>query len=196
VKKWIVFGMLAASAALVFLVPTAEAGGCKAVVVKKQKVVYHQQYAAAVVQEYVVPVVAQYVHIPVYGAYYTPPVKEQQTDGDLAKAVRELADEVRRLKSGQAAPPNGKPHDPFNPQPVKDPLSGWVGKHCAACHSDGTAKGGFAWVKDGKRVDLTPEQLGQVIAQVTAKTMPPPKSMQASMTDAERLEGIQLLVAK
>ena len=198
--------------ALLLLAVPAKATGCKVVAVKQAVVVEKQVVVAAAL---VVPVVAQYVApvyaAPLYGATYAPqaqghcpPPGQAQTDGDLAAAVKALAEQVRALTERvggapvmpPADPPEKptKPTDPFNPQANKVNVAEQIVlARCASCHdaSKSAAMGkGFTLSLGAKMKPLSGEDLGKIINEVSAGRMP----RGSKMSEAERLQLIAALV--
>ncbi len=199
--------------ALQWCLPTALASGCR-VVVRQQHVQHHavQHHAVAQVVHkvvevaHVVPVVAKFVNIPLYGATYNPYAfpAPQAPEHDLAAAIKALAEEVRAMKA-QYQPQHHAPHHPQTlPQAPQaqalpqvqgeDRVSAILVARCAACHDGDRAKQmgkGVVLTVGGKVKQLSPEELGAAISAVAAKSMP--KGI--PMPDAERIELIAGLTA-
>ena len=182
-------------------------------------VVHHQKIVtAAVVVPAVVTPLVQAVTVPLYSSYYNPylPVPPGQgtanLDPGLTESIRTLTGEVRnlsdrvnrvevRLGGGDVPrdppPPRQPPRDPFNPMPgVQDGgLLTLTTTHCAKCHDSTNAAAagkGFVMLQGGKLRQLTAEDLGAVIVQVSSGTMP----KGGKMSEKDRLQMIALLVAK
>ena len=134
----------------------------------------------------------------------------------LADAIRQLNGRLDRLEKGAGvppamppangngtAPPNGgtppsEPVDPFNPPQQGGPQAGegflqLARTHCGRCHdaSSSAAKGkGFTLLSGGRLAQLTPEQVGSIIQQVSSRQMPP-----GNMPDQDRVQFIAGLIA-
>ncbi len=116
----------------------------------------------------------------------------------LLRALEQLNDRIDRLE--------GKPPRQQQPQqhhaPGQQQMPPAVGSNggnggfvtlasgkCARCHDKSAPQGGFAMFENGKLMNLTPEQLGSIVDQVTSKKMP----KGGAMTDTERLTFVSAL---
>lgn len=186
--------LLASLACLAMTVNPILAGSCRIVAPVRQHYVapvYHAPVKKVVVEEYHAPhyEVATYLRLlkpSYYGQYVAPPA--QMSEDELTKAIQGLSAELNALKERLGAPhgpDRSKPApmpgavDPFAPQASTAALLQTTAV-CAACHDarEASKKGGsFTLLRDGKLVQLTPDQLGELVDRLTTsdptKAMPP-----------------------
>lgn len=127
---------------------------------------------AAVVQTVAIAVP---VLVPAYTASYGAPDASYQ---QLLAELKALRAEVQQLRQGQ-------------PQVLQAQAS-VLAQHCADCHSGAQAKGKFT-LFDGKglRQEITPEKLGDAIAQVVSGKMPQGRKV----SDGDRLKLVAELMS-
>lgn len=180
--KWIIAVLFVC----VLFVPPVEATGCRAVV--RKNVIVQEKIVVA----QVVPVVAQFLQIPLYSAVYTPAYTQPQQGDDLASAVKQLALEVGELRKvvrggTPTMPPADeepvkpkKPVDPFNPngpQALKtnNDVERLFSVKCAACHdaSISRTKGNdFTMFNSGRMVQLDTRAALKIAAKTYSGEMP------------------------
>jgi len=215
VRSGILIGALIALLVLGPL-PLLHGGSCAVVVRRHAPVVHHKEVVAVkeVVKAVVTPVVAVYqpVVVPLYSAIYQPGAYGGGQDQAVLEALKRISERLDRLERGPIIPPPSPPlpptppapaprppapppvDDPFNPKaPIKaGSFPELAAQRCAACHDKGRPSGDFVMFEGGKLVQLTPEQVGDVIDAVVSQRMPRGQKM----TDAERLAFVAALVGK
>ena len=148
-----------------------------------------------------------YGHAPGPGAY--PGAAPAGQHNEVLEAIRRISERLDRLERLPEArpqpqqrpepmPPSGEPQakapPPAAPPGGKSTFEQLAFNKCAGCHNSAKPSGGFVMFREDRLVQLTPEQLGDVIDSVTSRRMP--KGLLLKMSAEDRLAFVQSMVTR